>query len=203
MRLPFCVIDKKLTFATHHTPCTGHAPRVLLYARPRGTRQPRLAIASALATSHHHDPPGTTTCGVRTGATMHRGDACSSSSSSLAEPAARSIAACGRLQKLGSHLTAAGPGPAAPAPVARRAHAATSPGQPRPRLALVTTVWFAGKPPTDDDSGGQQQQPGTHGTPSHSVHMGDRFLTGGASALLARRCEPASVTGIRPPSCRH
>ena len=53
----------------------------------------------------------------------------------------------------------------------RRALDAYNQEQRKPRLALVTTVWFAGKPPTADS-------PGEHGTPSHSVHMGDRFLTG-------------------------
>jgi hypothetical protein len=41
------------------------------------------------------------------------------------------------------------------------------------RMAHValSQVWFAGTPADGDE-------PGVHGTPSHSVHMGDRFLTG-------------------------
>ena len=68
-----------------------------------------------------------------------------------------------RLRRLDQHLT----------PPVRRVPEADGCAQHerKPRLALVTTVWFAGKPGTADS-------PGEHGTPSHSVHMGDRFLTG-------------------------
>ena len=66
-----------------------------------------------------------------------------------------------RLGSITSHLHGSAPTPAPTAAPAGR----------KPRLALVTTVWFAGKPAEGDE-------PGVHGTPSHSVHMGDRFLTG-------------------------
>jgi hypothetical protein len=77
------------------------------------------------------------------------------------------MAAEQRLRQLGSHLTLL---PTTTGPTATTAGAAGEPPR-KPKLALVTTVWFAGKPATAD-------APGEHGTPSHSVHMGDRFLTG-------------------------
>ena len=69
-----------------------------------------------------------------------------------------------RLERLGAHL----------GQIQARAAAITAAatGKKKPRLALVTTVWFAGTPAAEDGT------PGVHGTPSHSVHMGDRFLTG-------------------------
>ena len=72
-----------------------------------------------------------------------------------------------RLRSLCIHLTAPSSAAAATA-----AAATTAAGGRKPRLALVTTVWFSGQPAKNAD------ESGTHGTPSHSVHMGDRFLTG-------------------------
>ena len=56
-------------------------------------------------------------------------------------------------------------------PRALPAAAGATTAERKPKLALITTVWFAGTPPTAD-------APGVYGVPSHAVHMGDRFLTG-------------------------
>ena len=79
------------------------------------------------------------------------------------------MASIDRLGRLGSHLQLLSAGAQLPPPAGATAAAAA--GDRRPKLALVTTDWFSGTPADGDTAA-------AHGTPSHSVHMGDRFLTG-------------------------